>query len=117
MLTKSEAAVMNEVYSRCKGKSSVLVCPTDLLNGIKGKRINSSRLEKMLIALSQDGYLDMIYSDRHGETVYCLSLTEKGNAYGRERKVFKRNLVFRLALSVTFAVISFLIGLILKTVF
>lgn len=89
MLTKSEAAVMNEVYSRCKGKSSVLVCPTDLLNGIKGKRINSSRLEKTLIALSQDGYLDMIYSDRHGETVYCLSLTEKATLTGANARFLK----------------------------
>ncbi len=117
MLSKKENSVMNAVYLLCKERASGLVSPIDLLKVVGGKQFTLSQLEKVLQALSQDGYFDMIYSDRRGETVYCISLTEKGKAYSRERKVFKRNLVYRLGLSAVFAVISFLIGLILKAVF
>ena len=116
MLTKTESKVMDAVFSRCEGKVSELISPVDLCR-MAGGSVSLSNLENTLSALSQDGYFDMIYSDRHGETVYCITLTEKGKAHKRNKKVFKRNLIFRLGLTIVLAIVSFVIGIILKAVF
>ena len=117
MLSKKENRVMGVLYSAAKDKKSVLISPIDLLKLAGPDNVTLTELEKIVVALNQDGYYDLVYSDRHGETVYCITLTEKGKAYKRDALVMKRNLIFRLGLSVGLAVLSFLIGLILKAVF
>ena len=117
MLSKNENRVMNAVYERCGGKSSLLISPIDLLKIIGTSLMTLTEIEKAIIALSQDGYFDLVYSDRHGETVYCITLSSKGLAFKRNSTVMKRNLIFRLGLSVVFALVSFVIGLILKAIF
>ena len=117
MLTKTESKIMNVLYSECENKSALLITPIDIMKMSGEKNVTLSVVEKTVSALNMDGYLDLVYSDRHGETVYCISLTEKGKAYKRGRKVFYRNLAFRLAFTVGLAVLSFLIGIILKAVF
>jgi hypothetical protein len=76
-----------------------------------------SQVEKLVKDLNTDGYFDLVYSDRRGETVYCISLTNKGKGFLRDKKLLKRNLIYRLVLSVSFAILSFIIGLILKRLF
>ena len=117
MLTKSENRVMRAVYSAALGKPAVLITPADLLKLAGDDGLTLSRLEKIVTALHQDGYFDLVYSDRHGETVYCITLSEKGKAFRRDAVVMKRNLIFRIGLSVGLAVLSFLIGLLLKAIF
>lgn len=117
MLSKTENRVMSAVYDRCNGKVSLLISPIDLVKIIGTRHITLTELERTMVALSQDGYFDMVYSDRHGETVYCITLTAKGTAFRRNATVLKRNLIFRLGLSVVFALVSFVIGLILKAIF
>ena len=67
--------------------------------------------------LYKDGYFDLIYSDRHGERVYCITLLNKGKAFFRGKKIFKRNLLFRVLVTLLLAVLSFITGLILKAIF
>ena len=116
MLSKSERGVMKAIYKECKEKPA-LITPIDLLklSGIEGLTVK--QLENIMSSLYKDGYFDLIYSDRHGEPVYCITLKERGKAFEREAQVFKRNILFRLCLSAVFALISFVIGLILKNIF
>lgn len=117
MLTKSENKVMNTIYEECKDKRALLISPKDLINMTGDKTLTLSALEKVVLDLHADGYFDVVYSDRHGERVFCLSLTEKGKGYKRNVKLLKRNLIFRLMLTVGFALVSFLIGVILRAIF
>ena len=117
MLTKSEKQVMGVLYQECKNKQSSLISPMDIVRLVGGDKISQSKTAKIVSDLHMDGYFDIIYSDRHGETVYCVSLTEKGKAYYRNSKTLKRNIVFRICLSFALAVFSFIIGLILKAIF
>ena len=117
MLTKMENRVMSAVYKECIKKNPLLITPNDLINMVGEKGVTPTTLEKIMTDLNMDGYFDLVYSDRHGETVYCIALTEKGKGYNRNRKVLKRNLVYRRGLSVALAFLSFIIGLILKAIF
>lgn len=116
MLTKRESRVMSVLYNECSGKSSALVSPADVAR-LAGGDVTAAQVEKIAADLAMDGYLDIVYSDRHGERILCITLLEKGKAFRRSELVAKRNLVYRIGLSVALAVVSFLIGLILKAVF
>ena len=117
MLSKKENRVMGALYAAAKDKNAVLITPIDLLKLVGIDTVTLTELEKIVVALNQDGYFDLVYSDRHGEVVYCITLTARGKAYKRHAQVMKRNLLFRIGLSVALAVLSFIIGLILKAVF
>lgn len=116
MLNKRESKVMFALLSACGEKSSALVAPGDLYARVK-EDMDFPDMERAVENLNLDGYFDLILSDRRGEKVYCVTLTEKGKGYIRSVKEFRRNLLFRLCLSAALAVFSFVIGLILKAVF
>ncbi len=116
MLSKAETRVMGALYEECKDKRAVLISPADLIKKTGGEQTLSG-VEKIVSDLASDGYFDLVYSDRKGETVYCVSLTEKGKGFPRSVKLMRRNLIFRLGLTVALAALSFLVGLILKAIF
>ena len=117
MLDKVEGRVMNALFLECENKKTILITPLDLVRITGEKGLTESKVEKIVVDLSADGYLDLIYSDRHGEKVYCITLTEKGKGFLRGKKVMKRNLLFRLVVTIFLALVSFLVGLILKAIF
>ena len=117
MLNKSERLVMKIISSQCKNKSTVLITPTDIIRIIGDEKWNRARLDKTIVDLQMDGYFDLVYSDRQGEKVYCITLTEKGKGYERSLRVWRRNIYFRVLLSCLLAVISFSVGLLLKAIF
>ncbi|MBR2498104.1 MAG: hypothetical protein IKB67_00075 [Clostridia bacterium] len=117
MLTKTENKVMTVIFNECKDKKSLLISPIDLIKIIGEKSITQTKLENVMNDLYMDGYFDLIYSDRRGERVYCVALTERGKGYMRGQKVMRRNLIFRLMMTVGLAFLSFIIGLILKAIF
>ena len=117
MLNTLENKVMSALFLSFEKKKTILISPLDLMRITGEKSLTVSSVDKIINDLSSDGYLDLIYSDRHGETVYCVTLTEKGKGYLRGRKVMKRNLLFRLGVTVALAIVSFVIGLILKAIF
>ena len=117
MLSKTENKVMLAVYGVCLERATQLISPVDLirLSGVQG--LTQNKLERIMEDLSSDGYFDLIYSDRRGERIYCVTLTDKGKGYSREKKVRKRYVLMRLCLTVSLAILSFIIGLILKAIF
>lgn len=117
MLSRNENKVMSVLFNECKDKNALLISPTDLLKLSGAGVLTLTELERVVTDLHSDGYFDLVYSDRRGEKVYCICLTNKGKGYLRNQKVIKRNLIFRLFISIGFAFLSFIIGLILKAVF
>jgi len=117
MLSKTENRIMSFISEWGKEKPSLLINPTDFINQLGFKGMTSAQLELSLEALSSDGYFDLVYSDRHGERVYCISVTNKGKLFKRNGQKIKRNLIYKLIVTVGFAILSFIIGLILKAIF
>lgn len=116
MLTRVESKTMTAVLKASGGRESLLISAQDVVS-IIGDDTTKTDVEKAMENLAEDGYFDLILSDRRGEIVYCVTLKDKGKGYLRSVKEFKRNLLFRLCLSAALAVFSFIIGLILKAVF
>lgn len=108
---------MTAIAKLCQERQSLLITPSDLVRIINDQKISQNRLEKVMTELSQDGYFELVYSNRKGEEVYCITLTLKGRGFLREQKKFKRNVLFRVGFTVVLAVLSFIIGLILKAIF
>ena len=117
MLSFKESAVMTAIYGFAGDKTSLLISPADIMNACDKYQFSGKSLNEIITALSQDGYIDFVYTDRHGEEVYCINLLEKGKGYLREKKKRKRNLIYRLCLSIGLAVVSFIVGVILKAIF
>ena len=117
MLSKTENRVMGVLYERCREKNALLISPDDLIKCVGDKELTLTKLDKIVVDLGADGYFELVYSERSGERVYCLALTEKGKGYLRKKKLFRRNLIFRVALTSGLALLSFVIGLVLKAIF
>lgn len=117
MLSKTENKVMLAVYGACVEKATQLISPVDLIRLSGLEKLTQNKLERVMEDLSADGYFDLIYSDRRGEKIYCVTLTDKGKGYIREKRVHKRYILMRLCLTVGLAILSFIIGLILKAIF
>lgn len=118
MLSKPEHVIMNIVYEACQGRDSCLMGPKDILARIpERKGFSEEKVEKILRTLELDDYFDVIYSDRKGEPVYCITLHTKGQSFRREKQQDRRKLYFKVGITVAMAVLSFAVGLILKAIF
>ena len=49
--------------------------------------------------------------------MYVITLHRNGEAYRRDAQQMRRGIVFRIALSAAGAVVAFLVGLLLRTIF
>ena len=124
-LSSVEKRVMRAVLAACDGAPSCLVRPEDLFERVtetqmrrRGERgMLQTDVDRTLRLLEMDGYFEVIRTDRHGEPLLCISLHAKGIAFEREEEQTRRYLFFKLAVTVGFAVLSFLVGKILVTLF
>ena len=117
MLNKTENKVMCVLLQLGNKKTTFLITPLDLLNMVATKGLTTTGLEKIINALVVDGFIDLIYSERHGEPVYCITLLEKGKSFRRNGEKIKRAILFKLIITVSFAFLSFLLGILLKAIF
>ena len=118
MLNRQENEVMKAVYSMCDGKGSCLVSPMEIMSILpEKKKYSPDRVEKILHSLELDDYFDLIESDRKGEKMYVITLHPNGIAYKRTAVQMRRNITFKVALSVAGAVITFVVGILLKIIF
>ncbi len=118
MLNRQENEVMNAVYEMCDGKESCLVSPLEIMSILPKKRkYTPEEVEKILRSLELDDYFDLIESDRKGEKMYVITLHANGLAYPRTRLQMRRDIAFKVGLSVAGAVITFVVGRILVAIF
>ena len=69
-----------------------MISPEDLLAKIGDYALTEKSLVNILKALSYEGYLELIYTERLGKALYCITLRDKGINYDREVKNFKKQL-------------------------
>ncbi len=117
-LNRRESEVMGAVFTLAAGKERFLAAPAELLAVLPPRAgYNEEKLEQVLRSLELDGYFDLIESERKGETVYVVHMHGAGLAYRRESLKRRRSVMFRWGVAAVGAVITFLIGVILKLIF
>ena len=117
MLNRQENEVMRAVYEMCDGKESCLVSSLELVSILPARKYTPEKVEAILRSLELDDYFDLIESDRKGERMFVITLHANGFAYKRTSLQMKRSIAFKIGLSVAGAVITFVVGLILKGIF
>lgn len=118
MLNKQENEVMKAVYDMCDGKGSCLVSPLEIMSILPEKKgYTPEKIDAILRTLELDDYFDLIESERKGEKMYVITLHANGEAYDRTRLQVRRSVAFKIGLSVAGAVVTFVVGLILKSIF
>lgn len=117
-LNKREDAVMNAVYTLSAGRERFLASPYDLLSLLPPKlKFDEEKLERVLRDLGLDGYFELVLSDRKGERVYVVHLEPLGMNYRRNDYQRRRSVFFRWGVAAIGAVITALVGLILRLIF
>lgn len=118
MLNKQENEIMKVIYRLCENKGSCLISPLEILSMLPEKRkYTAEKIDKILRSLELDDYFDLISSDRKGERMYVITLHPSGAAYKRMNEQTRRSVVFKVALSVVCAIITFVVGRILVGIF
>lgn len=117
-LNKRENEVMSAVFTLSGGKERFLVSPYELSALLPPRaRPDEAELERLLYSLSLDGYFEFVESERKGEKTYVVHMREAGMNYRREDYQRKRGVLFRFAVAALGAVITFLVGFLLKAIF
>ncbi len=119
VLTKKEKEVMRVVFNQSDKQSGVcLLTPIDFFSKIPlDLEIKEDELEPTLRALEVDGYFDITLSDKKGELIYCINMNQKGLAFARVEKAFRKNLRFRLLLALICGMASAVAGVIIRLIF
>ncbi len=119
MLNRKEKAVMQLLFDTCNaGNGKCLLSAKDIsMQLCNNKDLTEFEIEKIIENLVLDKYIDVIYSDKKGQTVYLISLSENGKAFAREKHNKKVTASMLIIRTVLLATLSFVIGLILKAIF
>ena len=118
MLSKKENSVMNFIYSKCENGESVLISPNDIATACLDKYdLTNVEIEQILNGLMLDNYIDVVNSDKKGKLVYCITLKQKGISYKRDIEQKKKTSIMLITRTVLLAVLSFIVGVILRAIF
>ncbi len=118
MLNRCENDVMSAVYCLCDGTDGCLISPIDIMSILPTrKRYTAEKVENALQELKNEGYLDLISSERKGERMYVVSLKASGQAFKSEAKHKRQELLNRIFMAFVGALATFIFGLILKAIF
>ncbi len=117
-LNRRENEVMNAVFELSGGKERFLVAPCELTAVLPAKgKYDEAVLERTLNSLALDGYFEFVESERRGEKTYVILMHEAGLSYRRRDYQRKRGVFFRFAVAALGAVITFVVGILLRMIF
>ena len=118
MLDKKEKLVMLYLSEVCKTKRAHLILSTDIAQFVSKKYIISlTELDDIMIALEKDNYIDFVVSDGKKGYYYCVTLLNKGLTFKKDLKKEKKALLMLVVRTLALAVLSFVVGLLLKAIF
>ena len=118
-LDQKEKIVMKCLYDKCKDKLSQLIPAEEIIKYSLNKKhsLSSYELDDIMTNLQKENYIDFVSSDSKKGLFYCVSLKSKGKFFLKDLKKQKRQNSFLIIRTVALAVLSFLIGVILKAIF
>ncbi|MCI7402421.1 MAG: hypothetical protein MSH40_07090 [Christensenella sp.] len=119
MLNRKTKALMKVIYSKAIEKDGVcLVSQIDLLAGIPYKiEFKSEELDPAMKSLSNEGYFEMIETQKHGDKYYCITLKQAGYDFSRQIAAEKRAIYMKVILTVSGVIVAFLLKRILEAIF
>ena len=118
MLSRKEKLILKNLNDEYGSNSSCLISVDRLrYNLIGSKKIYATEVEKILVALEDQNFLETIKSNRQGEELYCVTLHLKGKHYLVENEKELRAFKLKIWLAVLGACVSFIVGRLLFVLF
>jgi len=118
MLDKKEKFVVLYLIEICPQKRSYLILAEQIAEFVSKKYlISTNELDDIMLSLSKDNYIDFVASDSKNGYYYCITLKGKALTLKRDLKKQKKEAWFVLLKTLGLAVLSFAVGILLKTIF
>ena len=118
MLNKKEKFVILYLVQICSPKRAYLFFAENIAEFVSKKYIISlTELDDIMIMLEKDKYIDFVVSDGKKGYYYCVTLLNKGLTYKKDLKKEKKELLLLVARTLVLAVLSFVVGVLLKAIF
>lgn len=118
MLSKKEKFLMNYIYNRCLGKKTTLLYYSSFKKTLHQKdTFTEEKFEMILNNLHYEGYIFLEKSEDKKGLVFVVGLNEKGKYFRRELLNQKKKLISSIVKTILLAVLSFVVGIVLKTLF
>ena len=118
MLNKKTRAVMKVIYNKAiETEGTCLINDIDILEGIPYKmEFLRSELGPALKSLANEGFFEMIETNKDNETYYCITLQQAGYDFSRQIASEKRAFKMKIALTVMGVILSFILSRILSAI-
>lgn len=118
MLDKKERFIVLYFLEICPNRRSYLIKAEQIAEFVSRKYlISTSELDDIMITLAKDNYIDFVVSDSKKGYYYCVTLKNKALTLKKDMKKQKQAFWLLVLRTFGFAVLSFVIGLLLKTIF
>ncbi len=118
MLSRKEKSVMLYLYDMCQKKGTALLSALDIADGVFPKYdLSEQEVSVIINNLVLENYITVINSDKKGKAMFCVNLSTKGDSFMRELNNSKKTINLLILRTVLLGCLSFLVGMILKTIF
>ena len=118
MLDKKERFVVLYLLEICPNRRSYLIKAEQIAEFVSRKYlISTTELDEIMISLAKDNYIDFVVSESKKGIYYCITLKNQALTLKKDIKKQKQEFWFLLLRTFGFAVLSFIIGILLKTIF
>ena len=109
---------MKYLVKVCPKKRTCLVSPNEIAASLSKKFVLSvSELDEIMTNLSNENYIDFVVSESKMGYYYCVTLKKKGLSFEQDSKRQKKTFGLLVLRSLFLALVSFIFGLVLKTIF
>jgi len=118
MLSKREKYIMAYLYRECGEKGACILVQSDVFEYVQHRfQISKLAIEGLLRCLEMDDYIDLVKTEKSGVPHYCVTLHHKGKAFLREQQNYRRQIYFKVALTVATALLGVALTRFLLTLF
>ncbi len=122
MLDRKEKIVMSYIFLKCENdeKNKTRLFSSQEIVDLLAKRkyvVSTSELNEIMISLSKDGLIDFVSSESKKGSVFCISLKEKGLLFKKDSQKEKLHASWIILRTALLAVLSFVVGLLLRAIF
>lgn len=116
-LNKKEKILMESIYNVAASSGQCILTPTEILKIVPYKYdFRQEDVETTLDALRLEGYFEYDKAFKKDDMVYCIVLKDKGKAYLRDKKVARKNLYIKIIITVSCAVLAYLIKVLVGSI-
>lgn len=118
MLDRYEKKILLYLIDKCSKKQVSIIYKQEIITQMnKNFSLSLASLDEIMLSLSKDNYIDYIHSESKRGPAYCITLKNKALTYNKDLKKQKKYAYFIILRTIGLAILSFVVGVILKAIF